>query len=271
MECENKTIVPPNRGYVPGCEFRIRMAGRLTSFDGVRFNLGHYACWHVIAGGSGFVRCGEQSFPLRRGDMFSIMPDGRVEYYDDPADPWLYYWLHIEGPAALALCHEAGFASGSPWFRPKYPEEVIRKFHSIWKELQGELYWEPVAQAAKVVELLALLKKESTPRRRSPAVIAEQAVAVLDEPGHLKMNVNELAAALHTDRITLYHAFREVLDSTPSDYMIRRRMETAKQLLLENPDWPLWQVASAAGFSNEKYFIRAFKQATGRTPGKFRN
>jgi AraC-like DNA-binding protein len=99
----------------------------------------------------------------------------------------------------------------------------------------------------------------------------EQAVTVLDEPGHLKMNVNELAAALCTDRITLYHAFREVFHTTPSEYIIARRIEAAKRLLLEYPEWTLPQIAASAGFNNEKYFIRAFKFTVGCTPGKFRS
>ncbi len=271
MQYENKTISPPQTGYVPGCAFRINSAGCLSSFDGVRFKLGFYACWHIVVSGSGTVRCGDLTFTVRRGDMFSIMPDSEIEYFDDPASPWRYYWLHLEGPAMLEMCHEAGFSSRTPWFRPEFPDEVTRRFQGIWKELQGDLYWKPVEQAAKILELLVLLKQEPVSRRRSAAALAEHAVAVLEESSHLNMNVNELAAALCTDRISLYHAFRETLGVTPGKYIIARRMERCKDLLREYPDWPLWRIATMAGFNNEKYFIRAFRLAAGCTPGKFRS
>jgi transcriptional regulator GlxA family with amidase domain len=40
--------------------------------------------------------------------------------------------------------------------------------------------------------------------------------------------------------------------------------------LLNRSDKPVKQVATAAGFRNEKSFIRAFQQATGASPANFR-
>jgi AraC-like DNA-binding protein len=47
------------------------------------------------------------------------------------------------------------------------------------------------------------------------------------------------------------------------------RCERAKDLLFRSGK-PVKQVAAAAGFRNEKSFIRAFRQWTGVTPAEFR-
>lgn len=47
------------------------------------------------------------------------------------------------------------------------------------------------------------------------------------------------------------------------------RFERAKELL-NRSDKPVKQVAAAAGFRNEKNFIRAFREWAGMSPGEFR-
>jgi len=48
---------------------------------------------------------------------------------------------------------------------------------------------------------------------------------------------------------------------------VRRELATD---LLQRSQRPIKQVALAAGFQNEKSFIRAFKGWTGMTPGEWR-
>ena len=49
----------------------------------------------------------------------------------------------------------------------------------------------------------------------------------------------------------------------------RQELQRASDLLLRS-DRPLKQIATAAGFRNEKSFIRAFRDWSGQTPAAFR-
>ena len=48
------------------------------------------------------------------------------------------------------------------------------------------------------------------------------------------------------------------------------RIDRAKQLLVGSPGRPVGSVAAACGFDSESGFHRAFRDATGRTPGEYR-
>ncbi len=81
-------------------------------------------------------------------------------------------------------------------------------------------------------------------------------------------NADDLAALLHTSARTLHRQLREEganLQALKDEV----RRERASQLLLRT-DRPIKQVAEAAGFRNEKSFIRAFRAWTGQSPGDFR-
>ena len=47
------------------------------------------------------------------------------------------------------------------------------------------------------------------------------------------------------------------------------RIEEAKRVLKEHPDWSTESVANYCGFSSREYFHRTFRQMTGMTPANF--
>ena len=77
-----------------------------------------------------------------------------------------------------------------------------------------------------------------------------------------------IAALLHISARTLH---RQLKDEGASLQALKDevRFERAKDLL-NRSDKPVKQVATAAGFQNEKSFMRAFRQWSGETPGGFR-
>ena len=48
------------------------------------------------------------------------------------------------------------------------------------------------------------------------------------------------------------------------------RIEKAKQLLTEHPEWSNETIASECGFTDRSYFQRKFKELTNRTPVEWR-
>lgn len=63
--------------------------------------------------------------------------------------------------------------------------------------------------------------------------------------------------------------FRQVMGASFREHLCRVRVEESKHLLLST-DYPLSSVASAMGFSDQSYFCKVFKRATGITPGQYR-
>ena len=71
---------------------------------------------------------------------------------------------------------------------------------------------------------------------------------------------------LHEETFVL---FRESVGMPVHQYVIERRVERAKSLL-SGTEAPIGQVALDTGFAHQSHFTSRFKQATGRTPWRWR-
>ncbi|MEM1392749.1 MAG: helix-turn-helix transcriptional regulator [Cyanobacteria bacterium P01_H01_bin.150] len=82
------------------------------------------------------------------------------------------------------------------------------------------------------------------------------------------MSLNELARLV---QISPYHFTRQFKKSTalpPHQYIIRTRVERAKQLLKQG-NLTIAQVAYVVGFSHQSHLNRHFKRLVGVTPKVF--
>jgi len=90
------------------------------------------------------------------------------------------------------------------------------------------------------------------------------------QPAHAlpQHSAESLAALLHVSPRTLHRQLKEegaTLQGLKDDVRRTRAVE-----LLHRTQRPIKQVAEAAGFENEKSFIRAFRGWTGQSPAEFR-
>ena len=82
--------------------------------------------------------------------------------------------------------------------------------------------------------------------------------------------LEQMAAAA---RLSPYHFARQFKAATglpPHQFVIRRRVERAKQLLQTGGGFSLAEVAARVGFSDQSQFTHHFKRLVGVTPGQFR-
>lgn len=68
---------------------------------------------------------------------------------------------------------------------------------------------------------------------------------------------------------SLQRAFLKHFQVSPKQYLIRLRMKCALELLKDNT-FSVKEIASLCGFTDEKYFSRAFKKTYGYPPSEFR-
>jgi AraC-like DNA-binding protein len=87
----------------------------------------------------------------------------------------------------------------------------------------------------------------------------------LDQPIDLK----SMAAAAGLSTHHFARAFKESEGVTPLEFVMARRIERSKQLLISS-EASLAEVAIACGFADQSHFSRRFRQFTGATPGAFR-
>jgi AraC family transcriptional regulator len=88
---------------------------------------------------------------------------------------------------------------------------------------------------------------------------------------HLERGVSneELAQQARLSRSYFAKAFRRSFGTSPHHYVIDRRIERAKSMMLATTD-PLGQIAPACGFSDQAHLARIFHRSIGQTPHAWR-
>lgn len=88
---------------------------------------------------------------------------------------------------------------------------------------------------------------------------------------HYKINpaLKRIAARSHLTPNYYHRLFTEAFGITPFAYMLKRRLDTARQLL-SNTVMTVKEVAKQVGYQNEYYFSRMFKKQFGISPSEVR-
>ena len=90
-------------------------------------------------------------------------------------------------------------------------------------------------------------------------------VQALESSRFLSMSLGEIATELGFCQSTLSSAFKDGFGMKLSEYLLQRRMHTAKQQLKAG-GMSVLEVALSVGYDNQSSFGRAYRQFFGRTP-----
>ena len=117
--------------------------------------------------------------------------------------------------------------------------------------------------------LLSILWKQFTlfPEQQNDFVHA--AKVYIEKHFRENLTLTEIAEHVNVSVYHLAHTFKEDTGSSPIQYAIQCRMESAKKQLCET-DFSIQQIALNLGYDNPNYFNLLFKKITGMSPGKYR-
>ncbi|MFC4124760.1 helix-turn-helix domain-containing protein [Nocardia rhizosphaerae] len=121
-----------------------------------------------------------------------------------------------------------------------------------------------------VASVIALAGGERPSGQSAQALTREQVLSYMrtncGDPG---LTVDSIAHACLMSRRSLYRLFDEQGEGL-STVLRRMRIERAKSMLALDTQRPAAAIAHASGFASERHFFRAFRVATGMTPGEYR-
>jgi AraC-like DNA-binding protein len=105
---------------------------------------------------------------------------------------------------------------------------------------------------------------------RSDALrIAAQIVDYIDRNYARPISLRDVAKAFGYSSCHLTHAFARVMGTPVTAWIIRRRIDAAKELLSKGGT-SVAAVCEAVGFKDLSYFSRQFARHAGTRPGQFR-
>lgn len=96
-----------------------------------------------------------------------------------------------------------------------------------------------------------------------------EVAALLQNPDSDKLTLEALANRFHVSGSKLKTDFKKVTDMPIHTFRRHVQLQSAR-ILLETTHQELAQIAYSCGFTDESYFIRAFRKEFGLTPGNYR-
>jgi AraC-like DNA-binding protein len=97
--------------------------------------------------------------------------------------------------------------------------------------------------------------------------VAHQLRDLLDERFREKVTLRQAADAVHAHPAHLVRMFSREFGISPHQYLTGRRVDLARQLLLDG--LPPGDAAAAAGFFDQSHLNRTFRRLLGTSPGRF--
>ncbi len=228
----------------------------------------HYLIHYVSAGSGSFV-CNRQTYYLRAGDLFLILPGQTVSYRANPRDPWEYCWVGFNGTDARRLIAMAGFSKNDPVLRDPAPQKTAALLLRI-AEVSGATAAADAEMAGCLYLFLAHLIRNSTRCRAEDPhqEYVANALRYIQYNYARDIGVSDIASYVGISRSQLYRAFLQDFGLSPHSYLQKYRISEACSLL-RNPNLSIAEVASSVGFNDPLYFSRVFKSVKSITPSAY--
>lgn len=175
-------------------------------------------------------------------------------------------WVHFDGANSRELFQELKQQRGQ---KQKYGQEMLETVQGIVKGVS-----EAAPESELSIQLHALVcrlfagssvPEQANTRGRQIAKGKEYMKQHLEEP----IAIEEIAEHVSMSVSYFTKVFREMTGFSPYEYLLRLRLEQAKELLLQT-ELSVGEIAYRSGFHSDSNFIYFFKKETGISPLKFR-
>lgn len=236
-----------------GGDGRVHISASLSAGQLVEKTTGHGATKRIIlAGDVSIDRPDVASQYVVRGAsdiiQMSLVPEGMAGWDAEPVSP-----PRLDEPA------------------PELEALACRVAQAIWLgEVQDALFLSSVLQGVRAF----LGRHRRHPHRgglslRNARLVSEFIETRLETPGAVSPTLAELASQAGLSVFHFTRAFRETFGLPPYRYLLRRRLEQARNMLSAD-EANLRLVSRRCGFSSVPHLTNAFSREMGVAPARFR-
>ena len=249
----------------------------------------HEIC--VISRGEGYHAIENTVVKAKKGDIFIIPPGIRHAILGGEGFDVHYIHLHPEFVASYSSrmkelpAYHALFeieplmrASGNTYRHLYLEGRVFNDVISLMNSLVG--MWQTDAASKLILEsyvmiVLTIFCREYEKMQTQVGKNANTDKHFMNSISHIidhfneKITIDDLAALAGLARTTYIKRFREVTGKSPKQFITKKRIDAARELLLKS-DKSISKIAEETGFYDAAHFTKAFYTATGIPPSKYK-
>ncbi|WP_322924140.1 AraC family transcriptional regulator [Paenibacillus campi] len=238
-----------------------------------------YYLYHYVAEGRGQFITEDHTYKLSSGDSFLIHPGQLVSYVSDQQQPWHYHWVAFAGEQADELVQQAGFRADASVARRSqqpglseigaYLGAMLQAFYTQKDSSDlaalGYLHLIMAAASEQLTQQAALPGAESVTRRT-----VKQMIHYMSSQYAHPVSIEHMCSSIGYNRAYMSRIFKKETGMTPVTYLLKLRIDKARQLLRERPELSTQQIAASVGLTDALYFSKQFRRFYGVSPSQYR-
>lgn len=231
------------------------------------------ALWQYTISGRGMLEVNGEMHELNSGDAFLIVrpDDGDYKYYlPQDSEKWEFLFISFDSAEAQQMVLSMRSECGTV-FKLDPDGPALSTAWRIYELFKTQDLSDKHAASRAGYDLLMNICSEvtSSGRRASRREFINLVYNYCLKNMHRRISIQELAELTGYSRSHFSKEFHRTQGISPSDFLIRLKLDTAMRLLKEGK-MPVKEVAAKCGFDDVGYFCRLFRMDQHVSPGRFR-
>jgi len=221
---------------------------------------------HYVCSGSGLLHCGGLSWPVKRGDIFFLLP--AVPFSFEASEDLTYMYISYMGVRANQIMDILKISSKNCVFSEYEDMEVFWKNGLTYSEEMIGL----ISESVLLYTMAELGKRTicSTGTEKNPAaapIVLRVKKYIDDNFSDPELCLEKISHEFSYNKKYISTAFKQHLKTGIVDYLNTVRIQHACALM-EQKFTSIQDVSLLCGFTDPMYFSRVFKQKMGLSPKK---
>ena len=222
--------------------------------------------------GSGKFCIDNREYLIDKGKAFFFRPNTAHQYYP-VNEPWTTLWIVFSGIVADSLLDVMNYKKFEI-ISDINPEESLIWYNRLISTIRlKDNNYMPEASAILYNLLIntgRLLSSRHTDNNTGITSKLDKVIKYIRENYHKDISLNDMASTVGVSPSYLCRIFKKEYKLSPIAYLIRYRINIAKEALINKPDMNIRDIAYETGFSDNSYFGVIFREFEGCSPKQFR-
>ncbi len=235
-----------------------------------------FTYFYYLAEGCGKLSIESELVDVNAGDLVIINSNiGHTLYLDKSVSKVKILGFGIESVSIAGL--EGDTSKNINYFHIDNKDKTLKfeeYFEDIYREHKGnDIFAKSLSNAVATTLVINLLRKY----RKSITIKHDKRVnrqidyikSYIDSNYNEDIKLEDLSSMAYMNKFHLISEFKQSYRITPIEYLILKRVEIAKNLLIST-NHTMEEISALVGFNSQSYFNQVFKKKAGQTPSQFR-
>lgn len=258
---------------------------RETAFwEEMNYAFGEFCKIHklsIVCGGSGRLVYNSEETALTPGMVVYSSPGNEIHFLSSRQDPLHFYsvmfhyalicWEGWNSPSLLAENdgHKLPLPSFSALRHANAATVILRHMHTSWNSKKVGYEWKVNLAFKNLLSEVLSQQIRSKGDEEAALALVNKVIAYINERYPEKLDRKAMADYVSLSHSYLSLLFKKYTGWSPVQYLIKIRMDKAKELLRDSRK-SIGEIAVEVGYADPLYFSRVFAQHTGLAPKAYR-